>query len=705
MRFKLRTILIIFLTSIFIQCEEEDIFERNYPRIKTQSVEEINSAGAKFNAEILFRGDFEILRYGFVWGQEYNPTVTNYERIIFTHNIKANSFSHTVETTLEYGTWYNVRAFVETKNYTVYGENLGFRSLGSNAPEIFSFFPTSGVVGDTITIKGKNFSYVKNHNTVELGTKQSKVVHSTDTTIMAIVPAKGYENEVDLKVSIAGNSNQYSSTFRYLRTTPIITEIYPLEGTFGDTITVIGSDFGNSDTTMITVFMYDIINNHEAEIISTSQNKIEFIVPEKIQSPSNFIRIRFNETDYYPNSEFILKPPVIYDFTPKTISNENEVFTIYGENFHPIENRNFVKIGSLKAIVLMSSKDSLKVQLSSEFMTSYYYNVSSERNYKIELRVVGQSVISSEDLYAYWDSHWTRLSDFPGIARHNAVAFSIDGYGYFGTGITGISEESQVLNDFWKYDYLNDQWTRVNDFPGKPRAKASSFTIENIAYVGLGSENPYPNNQEFDKNHLDDFYSYDASLDEWIIVNPLPAIGRHSAASFSLNSKGYIIAGYVGVDNPLGNSKYTKESWEFDPVANKWNQIINFPVETGEDAGFDINNKGYVYNYNNLWEYENNVWKLLTTTNQSTKDNLGFGINGLAYFGLGDSYGSNNIYEFDLSNSELSSKPLISGLGHWGSSVFIINNKAYIMGGINIYGGLKSAVWEFDPMKTPGFRN
>ncbi|MGE0930272.1 IPT/TIG domain-containing protein [Peijinzhouia sedimentorum] len=696
MKFIVKSIVFLLFHFLFIQCvEDEDVLKRDYPRIKTLSVVDISPDGARFNAEILFRGDFEIISYGFAWGEIRYPNKVNFDRVVYLDNIKDNGFSHNVESTLKNGKWYNVRAFVETKDYTVYGENLAFRSLGSNAPEIFSFFPTSGVVGDTITIKGKNFSYIKNNNNVEIGTGQALVIHSTDTTIQTIVPPTSNGNrDVNIKVSIVGNSNTSSDKFNYIM--PLLTNIYPLEGTFGDTIIVSGENFGHSK-----LMKQVLIGNNEAKIISVTPTKIQFEIPVETKEKSNTIELNFNGTNLSTNNKFLLNAPVIQNFTPTRVSEMNEVITIYGKNFNPIKESNSVLINGLDASVVEAHNDFLKVELPNFLIPSY--NVTMKENVNIEVKIAEQTTTSIEKLSIYWDSFYTQKNDFPGMARHNAVAFSIDGYGYFGTGIKGFSQESEVLKDFWKYDASSDQWEKVKDFPGKARTMASAFTIGNNGYVGLGSEKPYLNSIAFETNHLNDFYSYNPSSNRWTEINPLPVIGRHSASSFSINSKGYIIGGYVGEGNPFGNFVTTKQTWEYSPITNHWTQIIDFPVESNEHVGFNVGNIGYIYHYNKLWEFRNNSWKLLPAPNLNSWDLIGFEINGLLYFGLGKSHQVPNIlYEFNLNTSESSYIPL--EVARHGSSVFVINNKAYIIGGASSEVVLQD-VWEFDPNKTPGFRD
>lgn len=66
--------LIYFILNIFVlsTCEKEDE-HRDYPRVVTHKVTNINSDGATFTGQIIKEGNSEIIDHGFVWGN--NPLV------------------------------------------------------------------------------------------------------------------------------------------------------------------------------------------------------------------------------------------------------------------------------------------------------------------------------------------------------------------------------------------------------------------------------------------------------------------------------------------------------------------------------------------------------------------------------------------------------------------------------------------------------
>ncbi|MBN1968730.1 MAG: IPT/TIG domain-containing protein [Candidatus Delongbacteria bacterium] len=676
-----------------MKCDKDEITSRDYPRLKTLPVSEITEEGAIFNAEIIFRGDFEIINYGFVWAESENPTISNSERIIYSDNIQSNNYSETIETTLKENVPYFVRAFLETNDYIVYGENVSFISLGSKAPEIYSFSPTSGTWGDTINITGDNFSYIKENNNVELGELKAQIISSTDSTLSALVPAQKNEDIVNLKVSIFGNSSYADEKFNYL--IPNIFSVNPINVTFGDTITITGENFGTS-----ILWNTVLIKNIEAEIINVNKTKIEFIVPTELSNKSNTITLNSVGKQLEVSEQLTLKPPEISSFSPLKATVPNQIITIYGENFNPNEDYNSIQIKGVEANIINSEQNAISVELPDELIP--YYNISVFDTVDIEMTIAEQSILSVEKLEIYWQSTWTKKNDFPGSARYNAVAFSIGEYGYFGTGVT--EDDFELLNDFWKYDPSSDQWVDINDLPGNPRAGASAFTIGNLGFVGLGSEDFYWDNPDNDANHFKDFYSYNPAIEDWVRIADFSGIGRHSAASFAINSKGYIATGWWGKDDPDGKSKVTHDAWQYDPEIDSWTEIENFPNASYMAVGFNLNNKGYIYNYDALYEFRNNNWIKLSAPGLSACENIAFGINGYAYFGLGEPHqidGTNLLYEYDPNSTKTTTKSISHDNKRWGASVFVIENKAYVIGGATYTNGITvlNDVWEFDPTK------
>ena len=674
-------------------CKDDEAIKRNWPRINTLPVTDISVQGANFNAEIISRGDFEIIQFGFVWSQYANPIIENSNKVVFQGNLMADTFSAQISTTLGENVRNHVRSFVKTADYLVYGKDVEFTSLGSGAPKIISFSPMKGSWGDTIRIHGRNFSYITGDNVVRLGEIKTTIISESDTLITVMIPMVLNTNSVKVSVSVLGNKAVSEHDFIYL--IPEITAISPLIGTFLDTITIYGINFGRS-ISYNSVFFYETI---KAEIIYSDPTHIKVIVPLGLINWENYITL--NSVGYKLVSEqpFLLKSPVINSLTPDTVTHFNEVIDIFGDNFNPEIQNNIVQIDGLTSEIVESSSGHLKVRLPAGVIPSY--TVSVFKDVFLNVFVGNQSVSALNKLQVFWQSTWTKKKDFPGSARQNAVGFGIIDKGYFGTGST--LKSAVFFNDFWEYDPVSDQWTQIENFPGSPRSGAVSFTIANKGYVGTGSDKIYGTSQDLDRNHFKDFYSLDPDSKSWTKIADFQGVGRYFATSFVINNQGYVGTGHWGMDLPYGDLIVSDDFWKYDPATDSWVEIQKFPVQTQFGIGFNIGNTGFVYSYNDLYQYDSNSWKLLNSVHiESYGEGISFTLGNKGYFGLctGPFGGTYDLWEFDNNNQTYVNRPLDNNDIRFGASVFVVNNKAYVIGGSSVNGSsLFNDVWEFDPSK------
>jgi hypothetical protein len=133
-----------FLTTLLVLllgCSEVEITPRDYPRLNTLLVTEITSDSVQFNAEFLFQGDFEVIQYGFVWGDNPNPTRET-DNLVIASNSNSETFSRKIQSGLNNSETYYVRSFVETDDYLVYGKNVDFN---------FGREPIGELIFDTIS--------------------------------------------------------------------------------------------------------------------------------------------------------------------------------------------------------------------------------------------------------------------------------------------------------------------------------------------------------------------------------------------------------------------------------------------------------------------------------------------------------------------------------------------------------------------------
>ncbi|MBL0095662.1 MAG: hypothetical protein IPP46_03625 [Bacteroidetes bacterium] len=236
---------------------------------------------------------------------------------------------------------------------------------------------------------------------------------------------------------------------------------------------------------------------------------------------------------------------------------------------------------------------------------------------------------------------WEEIATFPGISRHAAGGFSLNGEGYV---IGGFGANSQVLNDVWKYNPQNDLWTQLDTLPIHVYGQ-TMFVINDTVYMCNG----YQSTAAVTNNNL---YRYDPTLDVWDSINVYPGTPAYTCASFVLNDKAYI---------GIGFQPYTNELWQYDPSTNSWTAKADFAGSMRQSCtAFVINNKAFV----------------------------GLGADNNEVF--------DDIYEYVDSTDTWVLFDTFPGGGRYAITTMVINNKAYLGNGYDL-SNFKNDMWELDP--------
>lgn len=169
---------------------------------------------------------------------------------------------------------------------------------------------------------------------------------------------------------------------------------------------------------------------------------------------------------------------------------------------------------------------------------------------------------NSNDFWEYDPAadKWTEKSSLPvSAARGGAVGFSIGTKGYIGTGIYVDVLGGYARRDFWEWDQETDTWTRKADFGGSSRGGAVAFSIDGKGYIGTGCA--FQDNGI--TNYARDFWEWDMATNTWTRLPDFEGRGRMDAIGVSIEDKGYIGAGIIEDDWGIGMNDF----WEFDPVS------------------------------------------------------------------------------------------------------------------------------------------
>ncbi|NJB82247.1 Kelch repeat-containing protein [Wenyingzhuangia aestuarii] len=189
-------------------------------------------------------------------------------------------------------------------------------------------------------------------------------------------------------------------------------------------------------------------------------------------------------------------------------------------------------------------------------------------------------------------------------------------------------------------------WVESSTFDGNSRSNSVSFTIGTKGYLVAGYDGD---------DYLADTWEYNSDNDYWVKRAAFPGVARSGAVGFTINGKGYIGTGYDG-------SNRLNDFWEYDPTNDTWTQKADFIGTARYNAiGFSIGNNGYIgsgydgseqkdfFKYNpatDTWE------QALGFGGEKRQEAFVFTINDVAYIGGGIHNGSyeEDFYAFDGTN-------------------------------------------------------
>jgi N-acetylneuraminic acid mutarotase len=185
---------------------------------------------------------------------------------------------------------------------------------------------------------------------------------------------------------------------------------------------------------------------------------------------------------------------------------------------------------------------------------------------------------------------WSQKANFP-RQRQYTTGFSVGGVGYVGGGdnMTGPGA-NHFSNEWYMYVPAFDNWTRIANFPGRKRENALGFVVGNNGYVCLGDSSDYSVNDYFH-----DLWQYNAPTNTWTKKAEFPAKGRRDAVGLSVNGAGVVTTGVYGTLEFASSSTAVKDTWKYTPGTDTWTQLPDFGGGVrGWASGFAIGNNVYV---------------------------------------------------------------------------------------------------------------
>jgi len=149
---------------------------------------------------------------------------------------------------------------------------------------------------------------------------------------------------------------------------------------------------------------------------------------------------------------------------------------------------------------------------------------------------------------------------------------------------------------------LANVWSQVAPFAGGLRSGGVAFAVKDMGYYGLGKST-----SKGEEKYYSDLWQYDPNADSWKQLSDFPSTGLDMAVSFVINDVAYVALGRYY--DPTKNG-YNINTYAYDVATDKWNKTQSFPAQGRTGAiSFVANGKGYVVGgYKEKDAYTDEVW-------------------------------------------------------------------------------------------------
>lgn len=172
--------------------------------------------------------------------------------------------------------------------------------------------------------------------------------------------------------------------------------------------------------------------------------------------------------------------------------------------------------------------------------------------------------------------NWKKVESFGGTGRVGAVTFTIGDVAYVGLGIDQYANE---LKDFWTCTLTGQDliWQRAETLPDdfKPRYGATAFSDGTSAFVGLGYAQNAAAGGSGKSEYFKDFWKYTPGQG-WVKLTDFPGTPRQYALGFYVpkaggRGKAYVAYGYYSDGNDKVGAM--KDWWEYDLDTDTWTEM------------------------------------------------------------------------------------------------------------------------------------
>jgi N-acetylneuraminic acid mutarotase len=290
--------------------------------------------------------------------------------------------------------------------------------------------------------------------------------------------------------------------------------------------------------------------------------------------------------------------------------------------------------------------------------------------------------------------NWNQVANFSGDARDDASSFTINNHVYCGLGMNaGFS----CTSDFKVFDLNTESWSNAVSLPtGEERQYANGFSYQDFGYIfgGINGSATY----------LSDFWKFNPVSNAWTSLPDLPTTGRSGALSLLIGDTVYIVGGKTN------GGIISNEVWAFDLVQEQWFQKASLPFDgIWRGVSFSWNNAGVIGlgklnsgNFNTgfyLYYPTTDTWQLLNQLTLAPTIYSMFsqiGKYGFIYGGALENLSySNQFTRIDLETWATTSLTPFPAAARRGGVAFVNNSEFFIATGVSTQARLNET-WKAD---------
>lgn len=373
---KTRIALLLSISLLYLAaCEDE---QPTHPKVQTDDATLISGSSFTAKGTIVTKGSIPILDYGFLYAQHESLEINSSfaSKVSLGKDASNGTYEQTIVIPPKQDYWgnisrdYYVRAYLTNEKGTAYGV---VKALTFPALMISDIVPMQAKEGDVITIKGSNFAPDPASNIVKFNNAVGTVKTASTTELTVQVPTGitfpyYYDNTITITVFV-GTQQAQRQSFKIL---PSLTSFSPTSGTFGNVITISGSNCqGHS---------YSIkLGNVSVSAQSVTSSSISFVIPSNVTDATFPVSVLVDNSVLVElPGEFTITPPVIFAISPTT-GIAGTLVTLTGSGYNTpdyYKTNNTVMFGSVKASLYEVTSGSIKAYVPAGLNVGERYNVT-----------------------------------------------------------------------------------------------------------------------------------------------------------------------------------------------------------------------------------------------------------------------------------------------------------------------------------------